>query len=139
MIDNVLKIIVAGSRGFADYDNTFAPVLDTYLSDVGQLKYPPDSIEIVSGGARGADRMAERYAKERGLKFRLFPADWEAHGKAAGPIRNEQMAEYADWCIVFWDGESRGSKNMIKTAEKHSLRLNIFNYIERSITQTLEL
>lgn len=74
--------------------------------------------EIVSGGARGPDSLAILFAGKYGIKCKIFPAEWTQHGKGAGPIRNRQMAEYADALIAIWDGKSRGTKNMIETMEK---------------------
>lgn len=58
--------------------------------------------------------MAVRYATETDIPFKVFPADWKKYGRSAGPRRNRQMAEYADAAIVFWDGKSRGTQNMIQ-------------------------
>lgn len=111
----LFKCIVAGSRSFNDYD---------YLKSVlNLLLCLKKNLEIVSGGADGADKLGEQYAKEKGCKLKIFPADWNKHGKSAGPIRNEEMAKYADACIVFWDGKSKGTDSMIKLAKRHNLRL----------------
>lgn len=103
------KVIVAGTRTFSDY-GMLRLVLDEILK-------PYDDITIISGGARGADALGERYASERGYNVIRFPAEWDKYGKAAGPIRNRKMAEVADICVVFWDGKSRGAKNMIEEAK----------------------
>lgn len=76
---------------------------------------------IVSGGARGADKLGEVYAKDNGYNLRIFPADWNTHGYKAGFLRNEEMAEYADALAAFWDGKSRGTKHMISTALKKAI------------------
>jgi len=73
--------------------------------------------EIVSGGARGVDRLGERYARQRGLPCTVFPAQWGKYGKSAGPIRNAEMAKYADYGVAVWDGESRGTAHMLKLME----------------------
>lgn len=57
-----------------------------------------------------------------------FPADWNAHGKAAGPIRNQQMAQEADVLIAFWDGKSRGTKDMIEKATRAGLDMHVYRY-----------
>lgn len=98
------KIIIAGGRDFDDFE-TMCTILDRIIWD------PED--EIVSGTARGADTLGERYGELRGIKVTRFPADWDKYGKAAGFIRNEQMGDYATGGVVFWDGQSRGSKHMI--------------------------
>lgn len=117
----VFKVIVAGGRDFFDY-NFLKEKVDNILSSI------KDEIEIVSGNAKGADELGERYAKERGYKIKRFPANWTQHGKAAGPLRNEEMAKYADACICFWDGSSRGTSNMIDNAKKYKLKLRVVNY-----------
>ena len=88
----------------------------------------PENIVFVSGHASGADALGERYAEERGLQLETYPADWKAHGRAAGPISNAQMADVADALIAFWDGKSRGTKNMIDTATKRGLKVAVVRY-----------
>ena len=58
----------------------------------------------------------------------LYPADWERHGRAAGPIRNEEMAEVSDALIAFWDGKSRGTKSMIEIARRKGLQVAVVRY-----------
>jgi hypothetical protein len=114
---DLFKCIVAGGRDFYDYKHLEA-TLNLYLCH-------KSNIEIVSGGASGADSLGERYAKEKGHKLKVFKADWDKHGKAAGPIRNEEMAKYADGLIAFWDGESKGTKSMIGYAKKYNLKIHV--------------
>ena len=116
----MIKIIVAGSRSFNDYD-ILRRELDSYLIE----KNIKEEIEIVSGGAVGADQLGERYAIERKLKIKKFPAEWGRYGKSAGFIRNKQMAFYATHCVCFWDGESKGTKMMINIAREHGLKPEI--------------
>jgi hypothetical protein len=116
------KIIVAGTRTFNDY-----ALLETRLIGVLRGKRP-SQVTIVSGGARGADSLGERFAREKKCKLARFPADWETYGKSAGYRRNAEMANFANACIVFWDGKSKGTKHMIDLAEKHGLELYIVNY-----------
>ena len=111
------------SRSFPEFrNNKLKQICDQFLQD-------QNNIEIVSGAYyRGADKLGEQYAKERGFKITRFPANWNKYGKAAGPKRNEQMANYADALIAFWDGKSRGTKNMIDFAEQLGLDLKITSY-----------
>lgn len=111
------RIVVAGSRDFNDY-NLLSAELDKYLA--GQT-----NITIVSGTARGADKLGERYAAEHNLRIERFPAEWEKYHKGAGPIRNAQMVESADAVIVFWDNESSGTKNIIECARKENIPYKI--------------
>ena len=115
----MIKIIVAGGRNYNDYE-----FLKLKLNEVLANLPEDDEIEITSGGATGADQMGERFADEYGLKLKVFPADWNKHGRAAGPIRNRNMAEYAD-CLVAFEG-GRGTQNMIKTAKELGLKVYDF-------------
>jgi predicted Rossmann fold nucleotide-binding protein DprA/Smf involved in DNA uptake len=117
----MFKVIIAGGRDFKKDKNTFE-TLDKILSK--QLK----GIEVVSGGARGADAVGEEYAVSRGLNIRVFEADWDKYGKSAGYRRNAEMANYGNALIAFWDGASRGTKNMIELAEKKGLPIRVINY-----------
>jgi hypothetical protein len=105
-----MKTIIAGCRDFTDY-NLLEAKVDYYRKDHAIT-------EVVCGGATGADALGENYAIQNGIPVKGFPADWNKHGKAAGPIRNRQMAEYADVLIAVWDGKSRGTKNMIDEMNK---------------------
>lgn len=120
----MFKVIIAGSRTFDDYD-MLCRYADHKLS---RIAWAPDlfgPIEIVSGGARGADSLGERYAKDKGYKLTVFRADWDRYGKRAGYLRNVQMAEYADALLAFWDGKSRGTANMIKEATVRGLMIGV--------------
>ena len=107
-----MKIVIAGSRTVCN-ENQVRSRIHQLLSE---LNITPT--EIVSGKARGPDQIGETYAKLFNIPIKEMPANWNKHGKAAGPIRNKQMAEYTDMAIVFWDGESAGSKNMINEMSK---------------------
>ena len=114
----MFKVIIAGCRDYEDY-NTVKAYADRMLSNI------TEEIQIVSGGASGADAMGERYAKEKGYSLKRFPADWDKYGRSAGPKRNRQMAQYADALIAFWDGVSRGTKNMIDEANAGGLLVRV--------------
>lgn len=112
------KWIVAGSRTFQNYP-LLCKELDKIRDQIG---------EIVCGEARGADMLGNTYAYDNDIKVKGFPADWEHDGKAAGFIRNEKMAKYADKAIVFWDGKSVGSKDMIDRMEKLGKEVRVIYY-----------
>lgn len=114
-----MKTIIAGGRDFDNY-NLLREKCDELIES--------NLTEIVSGRAKGADTLGERYAKERGYDVKLFPADWKIHGRKAGHIRNKQMADYGEMLIAFWDGKSSGTKNMIENANKLGLIVHIVNY-----------
>jgi len=120
MMSPVFRLIVAGSRNFNNYE-LLKQKCDSLLSQ----KRLTHSIVIVSGTARGADTLGEQYAHERGYAVERYPADWEHDGKAAGPIRNSQMAAHADALMAFWDGKSRGTRDMIEKAKEHNLPVRI--------------
>ena len=117
------RVIIAGGRHFNDY-NTLAAYCDKILSN----KAKTHDIEIVSGHCYGTDLLGERYAAERRYSLSIYEAQWSQYGAAAGPKRNKQMAENADALIAFWNGESRGTKNMIETAEKMGLMIRVKKY-----------
>lgn len=115
-----MKVIIAGGRDFNDFD--------LLCEKVDKILSRQDRVEIVSGAARGADRLGERYADERGYELKRFIPDWGNQGKAAGYIRNEEMAGYADALILFWDGQSKGSAHMLKMAYMYGLKIRIVLY-----------
>ena len=119
-INEAMKIIVAGSRSFDCYW-LLESKLDFYIGS-----HQP--AQIISGTARGADQLGEKYAENRGLSIERFPADWDTHGKRAGYIRNEQMARYATHAVIFWDGRSKGTASMIKLCTTYSLKYRVVLY-----------
>lgn len=110
-----MRTIIAGSREIIDYQECLDAVVDSDF----------EITEVISGGARGADKLGELFAKNNGLPLKVFPADWETHGKPAGYIRNQQMANNADALIALWDGISRGTKHMIEIANSKGLHVHI--------------
>ena len=100
-----LSVAIVGSRDFPHPEWVGA-----YVAGL------PAGTTVISGGARGVDTWAVDVARARGLSIVVFPADWDKHGKAAGPIRNKQIVEAVDLVVAFWDGESRGTANTIKLA-----------------------
>lgn len=125
IIQNHRKVIVAGSRDFDDY-----ALLCNTLDEL----FPKRDIEIVSGNARGADRLGERYAEDRWINCMKFPANWAKYGKGAGPIRNQEMADYADILVAFWDYQSSGTRDMITRAMKEGLEVHVID-IRNSINR----
>lgn len=107
------RVLVCGGRDYSNREELFS-VLDTaHLADpIG---------EVIHGAAAGADSLAGEWASARGIPARPFPADWNNHGRAAGPIRNLQMLTdgMPDLVIAFPGG--RGTANMIKQAKAHGV------------------
>lgn len=118
----MMHIIIAGCRNFNDYSVVEKEMMNYIGKFIGKLE-----IEIISGGATGVDALGERFAHEHNLPLRIVPADWKTYGRSAGPRRNEQMVRMAGTLVAFWDGKSRGTKNMIKMAWKHGLIVKVVN------------
>lgn len=102
----MMNVGIVGSRGFNNYDE-----FCNYMSRI-----PIDPKAIISGGAKGADTLAEQYAKENDLDLIVFKPDWEKYGKSAGFKRNRTIVNHSDLIIAFWDIKSSGTKNTIDTA-----------------------
>lgn len=116
------KVIVAGSRDF----NDFHLVIEKLHGFLKGRK--AKDITIISGTAKGADRLGERFAMRYGCNLLRMPADWDTYGKSAGYRRNADMADVADACVVFWDGVSKGTGHMIDLAKKKELTLEVVIY-----------
>lgn len=111
----MMKTIIAGSRTV-----TNLAVVSHAIECSGF-----DITEVVSGQARGVDTLGEIWGRSKRLPITEFPADWKRHGRRAGYLRNEEMAQYADALIAVWDGESRGTKHMIDIAKKRGLNVYV--------------
>lgn len=113
-----MKLIIAGSRRLSPTQ------LDVFHLVKSVRWWSKHITEIVSGGcSTGVDVAAKRFASEQKIEYREFAADWDAHGKAAGPIRNRAMAQYADALLLIWDGNSRGSASMLAEARHAGLTI----------------
>lgn len=116
------KIIVAGPRDFWNYSFIVKAIEDNIKS--------PDW-ELVEGEAPGVDTVARNYAEFKGISVHKFPADWDKHGKAAGMIRNREMAEFVGpegGLLAIWNGTSVGTGGMIKTAKEMGIRTKIIYF-----------
>lgn len=113
-----MRTIIAGSRGVTNYECVLYAV---FLS-------PITITQIISGTARGADRLGEQYAIENNIELAQFPADWELYGRKAGFLRNKEMANNADALIALWMGGSKGTKHMIDIATKKGLEVFVYNF-----------
>jgi len=109
---------VIGSRAFDFYG------LMSYILD----QHPISA--IVSGGAVGADKLSEKYAKENNIPITIFPADWNKYGKSAGYKRNVDIIESCDIVIAFWDGQSKGTWHSIQLAKKLNKHVEIIRYLD---------
>jgi len=131
------RIIIAGGRDFTNY-TLLVESCNIFLKD-----YSLSDIEIVSGRAVGADLLGEKYAQEYKLSIKIFEAQWSnleiqpcqiaynsqgRYNRLAGFNRNREMAKYATHLIAFWDGKSKGTKNMINLAKEYNLITRIIKY-----------
>jgi hypothetical protein len=110
------RVAIVGSRDYPDLSR-----VRTYVAGL------PDDTVIISGGARGVDREAERAARTRGLRTLIFPADWTTYGKRAGYVRNQTIVDHADDVVAFWDGRSPGTADTIRKAQQAGLSVRIFS------------
>lgn len=126
-----LHLLICGTRTFADYDLLCrkCDALTAAYSRVTVITGAPDIGTRRPEWIPGADGLGERWALERGHGYRNFPARWERYGNPAGPIRNREMLAYLleapdrRGVVVFWDGVSRGTADMIRAAEGAGVRV----------------
>jgi len=100
-----MKLAIIGSRTFSDF----------WTLEKWVFKFNP--IKIISGGAIGADSLAEEYAKKENIIFEIFKPEWDKYGKSAGFIRNQQIIDACDIVLAFWDGKSKGTQDSINKAK----------------------
>ena len=115
-----MKVIIAGSRSIMDYKTLELAIEASAIHNNFGIT------EVVSGGASGIDSLGELWAMDNGVEVRRFPAYWNLYGKSAGIRRNIQMGDYADALIAVWDGQSRGTKQMIDYARKKDLIVFVY-------------
>jgi len=115
-----MKLIIAGSRDFNNYEQLVGEVL-SFISGYSD-------VTIISGTADGADSLGEKFASDYKCSLIRMPANWTKYGRSAGFIRNEEMAKIASHCICFWDSRSKGTRNMILTANKYKLITKVVRY-----------
>lgn len=114
------KIIIAGGRDFSNYE-----LLKTTVLEIAEQF---DNCTVVSGGAKGADALAIKFANEVCTNLYVFPAKWNTHGMSAGYVRNREMADFSDVLIAFWDGKSKGTGHMIQTMKSRNKPVFVYNY-----------
>lgn len=121
-MDTKINLAVVGSRGMNDFDLLEKEILKLYK--IENIKY------IVSGGAIGADTLAEQFANKYSIQTIILKPNWDKIGKSAGLIRNKDIIDTADEIIAFWDGESPGTRNSIYLARKAKKKINIIMFLE---------
>lgn len=110
-----MRTIIAGSRSITEYD--------TLLSAIEEIDF--EITTVISGGAKGVDSLGEWFAEDNGIPLEIFPADWARFGRSAGYIRNQEMADNAEACLILWDGKSKGSLHMNNIAVKKGLKVHL--------------
>jgi len=113
-----MRTIIAGSRMCEDYSLVKA--------SIEELEWP--ITEIVSGMARGVDKLGVRWANETNTPLKKYPAEWDKFGKSAGYRRNVEMSKNADALLAIWDGASKGTKHMINIATEAGLKIKVVQY-----------
>ncbi len=113
-----MKLCVAGSR--------FSTLIENDLKKLAAIHAAESITELVSGGAKGIDQAAEAWAESRGIAIRRFLPDWKRLGRGAGPVRNREMAAYADFVVVFPGGS--GTRNMLAEAKRAKKR--VFDFMK---------
>lgn len=101
-----MRVIIAGTRSLASQEYVERAMRECGLTPTC----------VVSGGCRGVDASGEVWAGKHNVPCVRYPAQWSTHGRAAGPIRNAEMADNADALVCVWDGKSRGTRDMLDRA-----------------------
>ncbi len=113
-----MNVGVVGGRDFDDY-SLLCDTLDSLDFDISF---------IISGGAKGADFLGEKYAMDHNIPARIFKPDWKKYGRGAGFVRNKTIVENSDIIVAFWDGKSKGTKNTIETGGKAGVKVIVIRY-----------
>lgn len=113
-----MKVGIIGSRGFNDYQMV-CDEMNTISNEVDL---------IVSGGAKGADMLGEKWARENNKETLIFKPEWDKYGKRAGFVRNQDIVKNSDMVIAFWDGNSKGTKSSIDLCERFGIKIKIISY-----------
>lgn len=116
-----MRCIIAGGRDFNDYDLLLRS-MNNFIDEHGMPRF------IISGCARGADRLGEQFAKDVDIELIRYPANWDRHGKRAGILRNIEMGNASDALVLFWNNRSTGSGHMLRVATKQNLIVKVVNY-----------
>ena len=111
-----MRTIIAGSRTANNYHDL--------LNAMAELPWKPTA--VISGAARGADALGERWARENGIPLLRIPAEWDKHGRRAGYLRNLEMAKRAQALLALWDGRSKGTAHMIEIARGRGLPVSVW-------------
>jgi len=111
-----VKTIICGSRTVTGWQHVAAAIEEC----------PWEITAVISGHALGVDRLGEEYATETFLPLEVYPARWDLYGNSAGRLRNEWMLGKAEAVLAVWDGESPGTKHMIRIAEREKIPVHVY-------------
>ena len=136
----MVAVIVCGSRTITDVawvENQIVNYLkEVYADQEKKFGYGDMDFIIIQGLAKGVDMIAKNWADRHNVGTWDFPADWEKYGKSAGHIRNAEMVEKCDYCLILWDGSSKGTFNDIELCNaKHKAHKIIVYKNPRKITK----
>lgn len=124
----MFAVIISGDKNFEDYE-LLKEKCDKYLSN--KIK-KGEEIVIVSGGSNGSDKLGEKYAEEKGYKLKQFKANWDKYGNKAGYLRNKNMVEFSNACIIFHKKEiDKGTKMLIRISREQKLLVREVNIKEK--------
>ena len=107
----MIKLMICGSRVITDEQFVFN-IIDEYVAKL------PDDVIVIEGEAYGVDLIAKKWAITHNKQIMSFPAQWDKYGKSAGFRRNYDMVEACDQCLIFWNGQSKGTKHDIELCKK---------------------
>lgn len=116
------RVAIVGSRTFEDYT-----AMERFIRHICETENIIPSV-IISGGARGADLLAVRFANEHGIKLMEYKPEWNKYGKSAGFKRNVEIIDDCDVCLAFWDGESKGTKHDIDLCKEKGKPCYIYRF-----------
>ena len=116
-----MKLAIVGTRDFTDKD--------LFLREIEAIRSNHQIDTIISGGATGADSLAEIYAAENSIAIIIHRPEWSRYGRSAGPRRNALIVQDSDMMIAFWDGKSRGTLSSINLAKAKGIPLKIVRYV----------
>jgi hypothetical protein len=112
-----MKLAIVGGRDFND-EFIMAEYISIFIVAYTNDELDPPKIEVISGGAKGADTLGERFARINRCPVTIFKPEWNKYGKSAGFIRNQTIVDNCDMVLAFWDGKSRGTADTIEKAKK---------------------
>ena len=131
-MDKKFKIIIAGDREFNNF-SLAKEIINQVL-----LEKNLHNVCVVSGGIKGADSLGEEFAKLNGCDLKVFKANWMVYHEKAGTLRDEEMIKFSDAAILFWNGESMGTHNMITLATENNKTLFVV-YYDKYTQQLIEI